>query len=100
MPSIIDVKKTPTWGESRFPARLLAHRTREISQSWAESGGDLATRFYILAQDGGGAATIPFDEANLFARAIGLDLSSNEASRILIAQGRQGYAQVRQRPVG
>ena len=23
MPSIIDVKKTPTWGESRFPARLL-----------------------------------------------------------------------------
>ena len=23
MPSIIDVKKTPAWGESRFPARLL-----------------------------------------------------------------------------
>ena len=41
------------------------------------------TRFYILAQDGAGAATIPFDEANLFARAIGLDLSSNEAKRIL-----------------
>ena len=45
------------------------------------------TRFYILAQDGAGAATIPFDEANLFARAIGLDLSSNEARRILVAKG-------------
>ena len=66
---------------------VLAHRTREISQSWAESTGDPVTRFYILAQDGGGAATIPFDEANLFARAIGLDLSSNEARRILIAKG-------------
>ena len=78
---------TPTDALQVARREVLAHRTREISQSWAESGGDLATRFYILAQDGGGAATIPFDEANLFARAIGLDLSSNEASRILIAQG-------------
>ena len=66
---------------------VLAHRTREISQSWAESAGDPVTRFYILAQDGAGAATIPFDEANMFARAIGLNLSSNEAERILIAKG-------------
>ena len=66
---------------------VLAHRTREISQSWAESAGDPVTRFYILTQDGGGAATIPFDEANLFARAIGLDLSSNEARGILVANG-------------
>ena len=78
---------TPTDALQVARREVLAHRTREISQSWAESGGDLATRFYILAQDGGGAATIPFDEANLFARAIGLDLSSNEASRILIAKG-------------
>ena len=78
---------TPTDALQVARREVLAHRTREISQSWAESGGDLTTRFYILAQDGGGAATIPFDEANLFARAIGLDLSSNEASRILIAKG-------------
>ena len=78
---------TPTDALQVARREVLAHRTREISQSWAESGGDLATRFYILAQDGGGAATIPFDEANLFARAIGLNLSSNEASRILIAKG-------------
>ena len=78
---------TPTDALQVARREVLNHRTREISQSWAESGGDLATRFYILAQDGGGAATIPFDEANLFARAIGLNLSSNEASRILIAKG-------------
>ena len=78
---------TPTDALQVARQEVLAHRTREISQSWAQSGGDLATRFYILAQDGAGAATIPFDEANLFARAIGLDLSSNEASRVLIAKG-------------
>ena len=78
---------TPTDALQVARREVLAHRTREISQSWAEGGGDPATRFYILAQDGGGAATIPFDEANLFARAIGLNLSSNEASRILIAKG-------------
>ena len=78
---------TPTDALQVARREVLAHRTREISQSWAESTGDPVTRFYILAQDGGGAATIPFDEANLFARAIGLDLSSNEARRILVAKG-------------
>ena len=74
---------TPTDALQVARREVLAHRTREISQSWAESVGDPVTRFYILAQDGGGAATIPFDEANLFARAIGLNLSGNEAGRIL-----------------
>ena len=78
---------TPTDALQVARREVLAHRTREISQSWAESTGDPVTRFYILAQDGTGAATIPFDEANLFARAIGLNLSSNEAERILIAKG-------------
>ena len=78
---------TPTDALQVARREVLAHRTREISQSWAESAGDTVTRFYILAQDGAGAATIPFDEANLFARAIGLNLSSNEAERILIAKG-------------
>ena len=78
---------TPTDALQVARREVLAHRTGQISQRWAESAGDPVTRFYILAQDGAGAATIPFDEANLFARAIGLDLSSNEASRILIAKG-------------
>ena len=78
---------TPTDALQVARREVLAHRTKEISQSWSESGGDPVTRFYILAQDGAGAATIPFDEANLFARAIGLDLSSNEAKRILVAKG-------------
>ena len=78
---------TPTDALQVARREVLNHRTREISQSWAESTGDPVTRFYILAQDGAGAATIPFDEANLFARAIGLDLSNNEARRILVAKG-------------
>ena len=78
---------TPTDALQVARREVLAHRTKEISQNWSESGGDPVTRFYILAQDGAGAATIPFDEANLFARAIGLDLSSNEAKRILISKG-------------
>ena len=78
---------TPTDALQVARREVLAHRTREISQRWSESAGDPVTRFYILAQDGAGAATIPFDEANLFARAIGLDLSSNEARRILVSKG-------------
>ena len=78
---------TPTDALQVARREVIAHRTREISQRWAESAGDPVTRFYILAQDGAGAATIPFDEANLFARAIGVDLSSNEAKRVLIAKG-------------
>ena len=78
---------TPTDALQVARREVLAHRTKQISQRWSESVGDPVTRFYILAQDGAGAITIPFDEANLFARAIGLDLSSNEARRILIAKG-------------
>ena len=78
---------TPTDALQVARREVITHRTREISQRWAESAGDPVTRFYILAQDGAGTATIPFDEANLFARAIGLNLSSNEARRTLVAKG-------------
>ena len=78
---------TPTDALQVARREVLAHRSKEISQHWSESGGDPVTRFYILAQDGAGASTIPFDEANLFARAIGLDLSTNEARRVLVAKG-------------
>ena len=66
---------------------VIAHRTREISERWADGAVDALTRFYILAQDGAGAAVIPFDEANLFARAMGVDLTGPEARRILTKQG-------------
>ena len=66
---------------------VIAHRTREISERWADGAVDALTRFYILAQDGAGAAVIPFDEANLFARAMGVDLTGPDARRILTKQG-------------
>ena len=78
---------TPTDALQVARREVITHRTTEISQRWADSAGDPVTRFYVLAQDGAGAATIPFDEANLFARAIGLDLSGNEAKRVLISKG-------------
>ena len=39
MPSIIDVKKTPAWGESRFPARLLG---RAYSSSRADRRANIS----------------------------------------------------------
>ena len=66
---------------------VIAHRTREISARWADGAVDPLTRFYILAQDGAGAAVIPFDEANLFARAMGVDLTGPEVRGILTKQG-------------
>lgn len=66
---------------------VIAHRTREISERWADGAVDALTRFYILAQDGAGAAVIPFDEANLFARAMGVDLTGPDARWVLTKQG-------------
>ena len=78
---------TPTDALEVARREVINHRTREISERWADSPVDPITRFYILAQDGIGASTIPFDEANLFARAIGVNLASNEARRVLISKG-------------
>ena len=78
---------TPTDALEVARREVMNHRTRAISERWAETPGDPITRFYILAQDGTGASTIPFDEANLFARAIGVNLTSNEVKRILISKG-------------
>ena len=78
---------TPTDALEVARREVITHRTRTISERWADSPTDPITRFYILAQDGAGTPTIPFDEANLFARAIGINLASNEAKRILISRG-------------
>ena len=78
---------TPTDALQVARREVMDHRTREISQRWAETVPDPITRFYVLAQDGTGASIIPFDEANLFARAIGVNLNSTEARRILTSTG-------------
>ena len=62
---------------------IINFRSKQIAQDQAPNLSDPLTWFYILSQDGAGSATIPFDEANMFARALGVELSGNEAKRIL-----------------
>ena len=58
-------------------------RADQISDEWANSHPDPITAWYILTQDGAGATVIPFDEANLFAKAIGMDMEQSSAQRVL-----------------
>ena len=62
---------------------VIAFRTEQLAGADRQSLADPLTWFYILAQDGAGATTMPFDEANLFARALGVELSSSDTKRIL-----------------
>ena len=62
-------------------------RRRKISDIWAENPGDALTEFYILAQDSAGSATVPFDEANMMARCIGLELSGGAMGSICDKKG-------------
>ena len=62
---------------------VMDFRTRQIAGERRAQLSDPLTWFYILAQDGAGGVTMPFDEANLFARAIGVELSGADARRIL-----------------
>ena len=66
---------------------VFAARRRHISDLWANNPGDPLTEFYILSQDGAGSATIPFDEANMVARCIGLELSEDPAKTIYERKG-------------
>ena len=63
---------------------VFAARREKISDLWANNPGDQLTEFYILAQDSAGSATIPFDEANMMARCIGIELSDSAASSIYV----------------
>ncbi len=45
------------------------------------------TEFYVLSRDGIGSATIPFAEANMMARCIGLELDSTFTKRICRKKG-------------
>ena len=66
---------------------VFAARRRKISALWADNPGDPLTEFYVLARDGVGSATIPFDEANMIARCIGLELDGTSARRIYRKKG-------------
>ena len=66
---------------------VFAARRRRISSLWANNPGDPLTEFYILTQDSTGSATIPFDEANMVARCIGLELGEDPAIQIYEKKG-------------
>ena len=61
---------------------VFAARRRKISDRWANHPGDPLTEFYILAQDSAGSARMPFDEANMVARCVGLELTDTAAKGI------------------
>ena len=66
---------------------VFAARRRRISEVWANNPGDPLTEFYILSQDSAGSANIPFDEANMVARCIGLELAEDPARQIYEKKG-------------
>ena len=78
---------TPTDGLEVARREVTRWRMAEISKTWADSHPDAATAFYILSQDCVGADTMSFDEANLFAKAIGMDLNQPYARRIVEKKG-------------
>ena len=79
---------------------VIAFRTAQLSNGSRQTLTDPLTWFYILAQDGAGSAIMPFDEANLFARALGVELAGNEAKRVLENKSRTCNTQVRHRANG
>ena len=62
-------------------------RRQQVSQQWAESDTDTLTEFYILSQDATGSARMTFDEANMVARVIGLEIESPEARSVYAKNG-------------
>ncbi|MYC35295.1 MAG: DUF1156 domain-containing protein [Chloroflexi bacterium] len=70
---------TPTDALQVARAEVSRHRAQAISERWANSPVDEATKFYVLASDASGGATMEFDEANLLARAIGANLDRQDA---------------------
>ncbi len=78
---------TPTDALQVARREVFAARRRHVSNLWANNPGDALTEFYILSQDSTGSATIPFDEANMVARCIGLELSEDPAKQIYERKG-------------
>ena len=78
---------TPTDALEVARREVTRWRMAEISETWANSHPDPSTAFYILSQDGAGSTIMPFDEANLFAKAIGMDFNQPYARRIADKRG-------------
>ena len=76
---------TPTDALQVARAEVSRHRARAISEQWANSPVDEATKFYVLANDANDGATMEFDEANLLARAIGANLDRQDPAMRSIA---------------
>ena len=77
---------------------VTLHREHAISELWTEVENDPLTKFYILAQDANNATRIDFDEANLFAKAVGLDLSDTLArSAVKIEKGKATFLSAKER---
>ena len=97
---------TPTDALQVARAEVSKHRAQAISEQWATSPVDEATKFYVLANDASGGTTMDFDEANLLARAIGANLNrqdpvvksiaafKNDKVSLLSAKDRMGAGQV------
>ena len=62
---------------------VAALRSEQITRGQGQSLAEPLTRFYILAWDGMGGPAMPFDEANLFARALGVELADPAVKGIL-----------------
>ena len=62
-------------------------RRQQVSHQWAESDTDTLTEFYILSQDATGSAKMTFDEANMVARVIGLEIENQEAKSLYSKNG-------------
>ncbi len=73
---------TPTDALEITRREVTRWRAEQISNEWANSHPDPVTAWYILTQDGAGATVVPFDEANLFAKAIGMDMGQSSAQRV------------------
>ena len=71
---------TPTDALQIARREVSRHRAQEISREWANNPVDAATKFYVLAKDATENDTLLFDEANLLARAIGVQLKKNDAA--------------------
>ena len=76
---------TPTDALQVAHTEVSKHRAQAISEKWANSPVDEATKFYVLANDANGGATMEFDEANLLARAIGTNLDKQDPAMKSIA---------------
>ena len=76
---------TPTDALQVARTEVSRHRAQAISEQWAQDPVDEATKFYILANDATGGATMEFDEANLLARAIGTNLDRQDPAMSSIA---------------